>query len=849
MDIFEKFNESAKRILLSAQETAESFNSDLNSLFILIALLSAPNTISREILRNNGLTAEQIKLLISFKRIPLLKQTGITEEAKAVLQLAVKTAADFGFSDVTSEHLLLAILTEKQSLAYQILNDFGVEIEDIVSQVHNIISKTTDIKMVIDKDFGRDFDITAGNLDEPFFWDESEFFSSSFPSGSGGTRLVTQKETKQKPKTPFLDNFAIDLTENARKNQLDPLIGRNNELKRLVQILARRTKNNPVLIGEPGVGKTAIVEGLAQTIAGGNAPYNLLDKKILRLDLALLVAGTMYRGQFEDRLKKILAEIQNQGNIILFIDELHTIVGAGSAEGSLDTANILKPALSRGDIRIIGATTLDEYRKFIEKDSALERRLQMISVNEPTEAEAMEILKGLKQNYENYHRVQIPDDVIEFAVRLAKRYLFDRFLPDKAIDIIDEAAASKSIKTIDQKINPIRRFEQELEQIKALKDNEIKSQNLGKALDLRKRELNYKHLIQILKKKNEDRKNWPILGKLDVAEIISLWSGIPTVVLSGEEKKRLANLGKILAQKIIGQDEAIKSLSRAMQRAGAGVANPNRPAGVFLFLGPTGVGKTELAKVLSQNLFDRSDALVKIDMSEFMEKFNVSRLIGAPAGYIGYEEGGKLTEAIRRKPYSVILLDEIEKAHPDVYNLLLQIFEDGYLTDAKGKKINFRNTVIIMTSNLGVREITSHHQIGYKTAKKEIGDDVKEKILKKVKERFEAEFLNRLDEIIIFKSLGEKDLLQIVDLELGYLKNRLANQNIRLEIPAKSKEFLARIGWSPDMGARPLRRKISELLENPISEGILVGKFGLGSRLEAKIEKGKIVVRRIVPYS
>jgi ATP-dependent Clp protease ATP-binding subunit ClpC len=665
--------------------------------------------------------------------------------------------------------------------------------------------------------------------------------------GGSGTAAAAGRG-KNRSQTPVLDQFGRDLNTLAEEDKLDPVIGRDKEVERVIQILSRRTKNNPVLIGEPGVGKTAIAEGLAERIVLGKVPETLKERRVVALDLGALVAGSKYRGEFEDRLKKVMEEIRQSGNIILFIDELHTIIGAGAAEGAIDASNILKPALARGELQAIGATTLDEYRKHVEKDAALERRFQPIMVAEPTAEETMAILKGLRDRYEAHHRVEITDSALAAAVRLSDRYVSDRFLPDKAIDLVDEAASRVRLKAF--VVPPdLKQMEDHLEEIRKEKEAAIAAQEFEKAAHLRDQEqkLNEEldHAKQEWEKKTASHKS--VVTEEDVAQIVSSWTGIPVTRLEMEESERLLSLEAELRRRYVGQDEAVTAVSKAIRRARAGLKDPKRPIGSFIFLGPTGVGKTELARALAQSLFGDEDAMITIDMSEYMEKHTVSRLVGAPPGYVGYEEGGQLTEAVRRKPYAVVCLDEIEKAHPEVFNILLQVLEEGRLTEAKGRTVDFRNTVIIMTSNIGMSHLGSDAGLGFRPGTdKDRYEGMKSKVLDEMRHSFRPEFLNRVDDIIVFHSLANEDLRRIVEIMLDRLSLRLADQALTIELTDEAKDFLAKVGYDPKFGARPLRRAIQRYVEDPVSEALLSGTIKAGQRIKGEMGEGEIVFAPLV---
>lgn len=750
---------------------------------------------------------------------------------KKLLEKALIIAKKLGHSEIAPEHLFLALLSDKDFSGYKILTEIGVDPEQMKEQIHKLFSSPTEtIKEVPEQ--------SPQPAQDDFFPPELQEMGESF----FGKALTALKQPKNK--NSALDYFTIDLTEKARQGKLDPIVGRKPEIERMLRILNRRTKNNPVFVGEPGVGKTAIVEGLAQQIVSKKVPHTLADKKILILDLALLLAGTKYRGEFEERIKKVTEEIIQAKDTIIFIDELHTMVGAGSAEGAMDAANILKPALARGDLRLIGATTIDDYRKYIEKDPALERRLQIIKVDEPTPEETLQILIGIRKKFEDHHNVKISDEALQAAVDLSKRYISDRFMPDKAVDLIDEAASAAAL--FETKEMPeLVKLKRKYTELEKEKEEMVASENFKKALQIKSLQENIKIQVQKAKSKKGATK-FAEIAKEDIAKIVSDWTKIPLSSLISDDIKKFKNLDKILKAKIKGQDEAVKTIADSIRRSKTGVTSELRPLGSFMFLGPTGVGKTELAKVLASEVFESPEALIKVDMSEFMEKHNVSRLVGAPPGYVGYEESGKLTEAVRRRPYSVVLLDEIEKAHPDIQNILLQILEDGYLTDAKGRRVNFRNTIIIMTSNIGMKELTTQAVIGFKSEnlKKQdfikSYDHMKEKVLRDLKGHFRPEFLNRVDKVLVFKPLDEKEISQIVDLQILELIDRLKGRDIKLKITVAAKKKIAEIGFDPEHGARPIRRAISDLIEDPLSEAILKSNVKKGKLVTADIKDGKI---------
>ena len=838
-DIFNKFSDNSRKVLINAQKIAKSINSAITSAHVLLAIVSTEGTLSHDILKDHLISADQIRLVISLRNLRPKAHSGLTVEVKKILKLAVKKASEFGHTSVDPEHILLAVASNKDCLGYQMIAQIGVNPNHIKQQIERLFDELIEVDEMIQKRLDQTKNMGDQNNQDFIGEPDIDIPSATFP---------TFQPAKSRSGASSLDYFATDLTNLAKASKLDPITGRDKEILRVMQILSRRTKNNPVLIGEPGVGKTAIVEGLAQKIVARQVPTNLQSKRILMLDLALLVAGTMYRGQFEERIKKVIDEIIKSQNTIIFIDELHTIVGAGSAEGSMDAANILKPALAKGQIRLIGATTLDDYRKNIEKDTALERRLQPVKVSEPTIAETISILKVIRPKYEQFHQIKITDEAILAAAELSAHYINDRFLPDKAIDLIDEAAAATKIE------NPVKsknetlkqKLEEKLADITKQKDMAVNKEQFEKAAQLKTEEIRLLNELALFSKKNKPATK--VIEKEIIAKIVSQWTGIPLQTLIKDEKDKFINLEKILKAKIVGQDDVLKLICRAVRRSKIGIANPNRPIGSFIFLGPTGVGKTELAKVIAKVVFGEN-ALIKIDMSEFMERHNVSRLVGAPPGYVGYEEAGKLTETVRRNPYSLILFDEIEKAHPEIFNILLQILEDGVLTDAKGRKVNFKNTIIIMTSNIGVREL-SHAAIGFHAKESKITKQatneyrqMKEKVLEGLKESFRPEFLNRVDKVIVFKPLTMDAILKIVNLQLDELSAKLHQEGFAISFDKKIADFIATKGFHPEFGARPIRRTISDHIEDQLSEFILQDKYKKGDKIKASVEKGKIVFR------
>jgi ATP-dependent Clp protease ATP-binding subunit ClpC len=792
--MFERFTDRARKVMALANQEAQRFNHEyIGTEHILLGLVKEGSGVGATVLKNLDIDLRKVRLEVEklVKSGPDMVTMGKlpqTPRAKKVIEYAIEEARNLGHNYVGTEHLLLGLLREKDGVAAQVLMNLGLKLEEVREEVLNLLG--------------------AGV--------ESEGTSAGESKGEG----------KAKSKTPALDSFGRDLTELAREGTLDPVIGRANEIERVVQILCRRTKNNPVLLGEAGVGKTAIVEGLAQQIISNEVPEILAEKRIVVLDLAMMVAGTKYRGQFEERIKAVMNEVRRAKNVILFIDELHTLVGAGGAEGAIDASNVLKPSLARGEIQCIGATTLDEYRKYIEKDGALERRFQTIIVEPPSKEEAVEILKGLRDRYEAHHRVQITEEALKAAVELSTRYITGRCLPDKAIDVIDEAGARVRLKSMTKPPN-LAEIEESIERLSIEKDEAVKNADYERAAELRDQ------AEALRKKKEEAQRAWreqakEVDGVVDeemVAEVVSKMTGVPLTRLEKKEAQRLLELENELHKRVISQDEAIKSVARSIRRARSGLKDPNRPIGTFLFLGPSGVGKTLLSKAIAEFMFGSEDALVQIDMSEYMEKHNVSRLIGAPPGYVGYEEGGQLTERIRRRPYAVVLLDEIEKAHPDVFNMLLQIMEEGRLTDNVGRTIDFKNTILIMTSNIGADLIKSGGMqkfgIPVKRSTDENFDDMKKGLLREVEKFFRPEFINRLDETIIFKPLSKDNLYNIIDIEIKKMSKRLIEQGIRLELTPEARDFLIEKGYNPDFGARPLRRAIEQNIEDALSESIL----------------------------
>ncbi|HEU5140922.1 MAG TPA: ATP-dependent protease ATP-binding subunit ClpC [Bacillales bacterium] len=805
--MFGRFTERAQKVLALAQEEAVRLgHNNVGTEHILLGLIREGEGIAAKALASLGLEAEKIQ-----KEVETLIGRGqeavqtihYTPRAKKVIELSMDEARKLGHSYVGTEHILLGLIREGEGVAARVLNNLGISLNKARQQVLQLLGS-------------------------------NESSASGHQSGraAGGAN------------TPTLDSLARDLTQSARDSGLDPVIGRSKEIQRVIEVLSRRTKNNPVLIGEPGVGKTAIAEGLAQQIVNNEVPEILRDKRVMTLDMGTVVAGTKYRGEFEDRLKKVMDEIRQAGNIILFIDELHTLIGAGGAEGAIDASNILKPALARGELQCIGATTLDEYRKYIEKDAALERRFQPITVDEPTSDESIQILKGLRDRYEAHHRVTITDDAIEAAVQLSDRYISDRFLPDKAIDLIDEGASKVRLRSYTAPPN-LKELEQNLEEVRKEKDEAVQGQEFEKAASLRDSEQRLREQLEETNKQWKEKQgmeNTEVTPE-DIAQVVANWTGIPVKKLEQEESERLLKMEEILHNRVVGQKEAVKSVSQAVRRARAGLKDPKRPIGSFIFLGPTGVGKTELARAVAEALFGDEEAILRIDMSEYMEKHATSRLVGSPPGYVGHDEGGQLTEKVRQKPYSVILLDEIEKAHPEVFNILLQVLEDGRLTDSKGRVVDFRNTVLIMTSNVGARELKRNSHVGF-NVQNDVAEygEMKDKVMTELKRTFRPEFLNRIDEIIVFHALEKEHLKQIVTLMAGQLKKRLKEQGIDLEMTPKAEEKIVELGFDPDYGARPLRRALQKQIEDRLSEELLKGNIEKGKKVKIGIRNGEFVV-------
>ena len=807
--MFDRFTDRARKVMALARKEAQRFNHDfIGTEHILLGLIQEGSGVAANVLKNLGVEIEKIRREIeknvqSGPSMVTMGQLPFTPRAKKVLELSMEEAHELGHNYIGTEHILLGLIRENDGVAAQVLLDLNLKLEDVRAEVLELLGAEM----------------------------QSE---NSIPP--------TSQPKSGRSKTPALDAFGRDLTELAREGKLDPVIGRHDEIERVIQILSRRTKNNPVLLGEPGVGKTAIVEGLAQDVVNGNVPEILRDRRIVVLDLAMMVAGTKYRGQFEERIKAVMTEVRRVKNVILVIDELHTLVGAGGAEGAIDASNVLKPALSRGEVQCIGATTLDEYRKFIEKDGALERRFQTIMVNPPSKVETVEILKGLRDKYEAHHRVQITDKAIEEAVELSTRYISGRFLPDKAIDVIDEAGSRVRMRTMTRPPD-LKDLEREIEELNKEKEAAVAQQDFERAANLRDQ------ADKLKKKKEQIKREWReqssesggVVDEEVVAETVSKMTGIPLTRLEKAESERLLTMEDELGKSVVSQRGAIGAIARAVRRSRSGLKDPRRPVGSFIFLGPTGVGKTLVAKALAKFMFGEDDALIQIDMSEYMEKHNVSRLVGAPPGYVGFEEGGQLTEKIRRRPYAVILFDEIEKAHMDVFNMLLQIMEEGKLTDSFGRHIDFRNTILIMTSNIGANIIKNQASLGFKrTSSDRTYEDMKKELLDEVEKHFRPEFLNRLDEIIVFQSLDREDLRKIIDIEVKYVQERLRGLGLDVSLSDESRDYLIEKGYNPEFGARPLRRAIEQFVEDPLAEEMLRGAYEGKKTLHIGVRDGHL---------
>lgn len=820
-NIFNLFDSKTKQILINCQKIARDMKSSTGTDHLLLALLITPNTPTHSMLKSEFSHIKNINSVIKIDRFKEQEtKKNITREFESMLKLAVDNSIQSKKDKVTPEDLLWGIIKNKNCSAYKILKKLNIDVDTIEYKIKDYLSRQNKYRsdFNIEEIFFDPLIPPITNQNKPDFRASPQFIFENPMTQFNHTRTKTGKKT-------YLDEFGTNLTKLAKENKLDKVVGRDAEIRRILQILCRRSKNNPVLVGDPGVGKTAIVEGLAQKIVAQEVPLKLMDKEIIRLDLALTVAGTMYRGQFEARIKNILSEASKNSKVILFIDEIHTVIGTGSAEGSMDTANILKPALTRGELRLIGATTDEEYRKHIEKDKALERRLQKVKVEESSQKETLKILKGLKETLENYHNVTITEEALRAATELSSRYISDRFLPDKAIDLIDEAAAATHLEKNTFKKAELLSLLEKLKQIIQKKEEAIERQDFAQAAYLRSRELKIKQDMAVLKKKEKIIRKKQTITETEIAKIVSSWTQIPIDNLVRENLSEIKNLEKKLSRYVIGQAEAVRLVSDAIKRIKTKLVDPYRPLGNFMFLGPTGVGKTHLAKTLARIVFGSEKKLIKIDMSEFMERHNASRLVGAPPGYIGYDEAGKLTETVRNQPYSVILLDEIEKAHPDIFNMLLQIMEDGYLTDSKGRRVNFRNTIIIMTSNIGISDLNRGAALGF-TKNKNPADykNIKSKILNELKKTFKPEFLNRLDNIVVFKPLFMASIKKIVQLELSKLEKRLLRLGIKFRSTKKLIEFIAKKSYKPECGAREIRRSINTYIGRKISQKLLEKK-------------------------
>lgn len=818
---FEKFSERARRVLSLANEEAQRFNhSYISTEHILLGLARETEGIAAKVLTNLGVELSKVTSAVEFiigrGDQPTTTEKGLTPRTKKVVELAVDEARRMNHHYIGTEHLLIGLLREGDGVAAGVLNSLQITLDKVRSETERLLNQN-----------------------------ESQSQAQANPSGRSQTS------------TPTLDQLGIDLTTAARQGKLDPTVGRTEEIQRVTQILSRRTKNNPILIGEPGVGKTAIVEGLAQKISKNDIPTTLQGKRLVTLDMGALVAGTKYRGEFEERLKKVVEEIRSSGDCILFIDEVHTMVGAGAAEGAVDAANILKPSLSRGELQTIGATTQDDYRKYIERDPALERRFQPVTVEEPTSEETIEILRGVKGGYEEHHDLEIEDEALIVAANLASRFIPDRYLPDKAIDLIDEAASRVRIRFSMAPLS-VKETTKALENLRNEKDEAISNRQYEFAAELRDREAKLSEKLSSLKKQWQDGlgDEKPSVNEEDISEVVSMWTGIPVTRLSATETERLQNMEEVLHETVIGQDEAITLVSKAVRRARSGLKNPKRPTGTFIFSGPTGVGKTYLVQRVSEFIFGSEDAVVRIDMSEYMERHSVSRLVGAPPGYVGYDEGGQLTEAVRRKSYCLILLDEIEKAHPEVFNLLLQIFDDGHLTDGKGRRVDFRNAIIVMTSNIGSDLISRDRTLGF-TAGGEDGESgdskvadyerMKNNVLDEIKKFFRPEFLNRIDGTVVFHALSREHMSDIVELDLKDVASGLLEKGINFEVTDEAKEWIADKGYDPVFGARPLRRVVQDTVEDKLSDGVLEGIFNPGDTAVVELQEGEIVVKSKPP--
>ena len=815
---FEKFSERARRVLSLAQEEAQRFNHNyIGTEHILLGLVRENEGTAAKVLGGLGIELNKIRSAVEFiigkGDTAASGEIGLTPRAKKVIELAVDEARRLNHHYIGTEHLLIGLMREGEGVAAGVLESLGVTLDKVRGETNSVLNK-------------------------------------------GGRSSKGRSTSKASTKTPTLDQLGVDLTEKANDGKLDPTVGREKEIERVTQILSRRTKNNPVLIGEPGVGKTAIVEALAQRIASDDVPGTLQGKRLVTLDMGSLVAGTKYRGEFEERLKKVIEEIKSAGNCVLFIDEIHTMVGAGAAEGAVDAANILKPSLARGEMQTIGATTLDDYRKYVERDPALERRFQPVRVEEPSVDETVEILRGVKEKYEEHHQLEIADSAIQSAASLASRFIADRFLPDKAIDLIDEASSRVRIHHSMAPIS-VKEATKVLDSVRKEKDEAISGRQYEYAAELRDKEVSLSEKLEDIKKEWEEEKGdqQPIVEEENIEEVVSMWTGIPVTRLAAAESERLIKMEEALHKNVIGQEEAIETVSKAVRRARSGLKNPKRPTGAFIFLGPTGVGKTYIVKKLAEFLFGSEDSMIRLDMSEFMERHAVARLVGAPPGYIGYDEGGQLTEAVRRKSYSVILLDEIEKAHPEVFNILLQIFDDGHLTDSKGRKVDFRNTIIVMTSNIGSELIRQDRSLGFNARTEGSQDEevaynrMKDNVLDEVKHFFRPEFLNRIDGTVVFHALSRDHMEDIVNILMQEVASNLLEKGISLEVTDPAREWLAEEGYDPTFGARPLRRLIQDTVEDKLSDALLAGEIGPADTAIVDIDEDNIVIKTETPAS
>ena len=815
---FEKFSERARRVLSLAQEEAQRFNHNyIGTEHILLGLVRENEGTAAKVLGGLGIELNKIRSAVEFiigkGDTAASGEIGLTPRAKKVIELAVDEARRLNHHYIGTEHLLIGLMREGEGVAAGVLESLGVTLDKVRGETNSVLNK-------------------------------------------GGRSSKGRSTSKASTKTPTLDQLGVDLTEKANDGKLDPTVGREKEIERVTQILSRRTKNNPVLIGEPGVGKTAIVEALAQRIASDDVPGTLQGKRLVTLDMGSLVAGTKYRGEFEERLKKVIEEIKSAGTCVLFIDEIHTMVGAGAAEGAVDAANILKPSLARGEMQTIGATTLDDYRKYVERDPALERRFQPVRVEEPSVDETVEILRGVKEKYEEHHQLEIADSAIQSAASLASRFIADRFLPDKAIDLIDEASSRVRIHHSMAPIS-VKEATQVLDSVRKEKDEAISGRQYEYAAELRDKEVSLSEKLEDIKKEWEEEKGdqQPIVEEENIEEVVSMWTGIPVTRLAAAESERLIKMEEALHKNVIGQEEAIETVSKAVRRARSGLKNPKRPTGAFIFLGPTGVGKTYIVKKLAEFLFGSEDSMIRLDMSEFMERHAVARLVGAPPGYIGYDEGGQLTEAVRRKSYSVILLDEIEKAHPEVFNILLQIFDDGHLTDSKGRKVDFRNTIIVMTSNIGSDLIRQDRSLGFNARTEGSQDEevaynrMKDNVLDEVKHFFRPEFLNRIDGTVVFHALSRDHMEDIVNILMQEVASNLLEKGISLEVTDPAREWLAEEGYDPTFGARPLRRLIQDTVEDKLSDALLAGEIGPADTAIVDIDEDNIVIKTETPAS